>query len=339
VLSTVRSLGGVRLDLTNAVAPSADLVLWSRLGPSYRTPDLQRVVDGQWLVELQGWLRPVEDIVLYKAEMSEWPGTGELRQWQRYQRDWVSTNEACRLDILERLRSDGPLAARDLPDTCVEPWTSTGWNDKRNVVKMLDFLVQRGEVAVASRNGREPLWDLASRVYPDDPAVPAGDARRIRDGHRLRALGIARSGGPLCGAEPPGVGLQGEEAVVKGVPGSWRVDPSLLGQPFSGRVSLLSPFDRLVLDRKRMTELFQFDYQLEMYKPAASRRWGYFALPILYGDRLVGKLDASTDRRATVLRVAAIHRDVPFTKSMTEAVKREVRGLSRFLEVGLEMPA
>jgi hypothetical protein len=76
-----------------------------------------------------------------------------------------------------------------------------------------------------------------------------------------------------------------------------------LGQPFSGRAALLSPFDRLIHDRKRTVELFEFDYQLEMYKPAAKRRWGHFALPILCGDRLVGKLDATADRKAGVLRV------------------------------------
>jgi hypothetical protein len=81
------------------------------------------------------------------------------------------------------------------------------------------------------------------------------------------------------------------------VKGGWRVEPSLLSGSFSGRAALLSPFDRLVHDRKRSQELFDFDYQLEMYKPAAKRQWGYFALPILYGDRLVGKLDATADRK------------------------------------------
>ena len=126
--------------------------------------------------------------------------------------------------------------------------------------------------------------------------------------------------------------------MVEGVKGSWRVDPSLLGQPFSGRAALLSPFDRLVHDRKRMVELFEFDYQLEMYKPAAKRRWGYFALPILYGDRLVGKLDATADRKAGVLRVDAIHQDVPFTKAMTAAVDREIKDLARWLELDLTLP-
>jgi uncharacterized protein len=123
----------------------------------------------------------------------------------------------------------------------------------------------------------------------------------------------------------------GEPAVVEGVKGTWRVDPSLLGQPFSGRAALLSPFDRLIHDRRRMVELFGYDYQLEVYKPAAKRRWGYFALPILYGDRLVGKLDATADRDAGVLRVDAIHQDVPFDGTMTAAVDGEVKDLAHWL--------
>jgi len=111
----------------------------------------------------------------------------------------------------------------------------------------------------------------------------------------------------------------------------WRVDPEQLDRSFTGRAALLSPLDRLVFDRKRMTDLFEFDYQLEMFKPAAQRRWGYWALPILYGDRLVGKLDATADRRAGVLRVHAIHRDVPFTKAMTAAVRHEVTELASWL--------
>ena len=98
----------------------------------------------------------------------------------------------------------------------------------------------------------------------------------------------------------------------------------------------MSPFDRLVHDRKRTVELFGFDYQLEMYKPAAKRRWGYFALPILYGDRLVGKLDATADRKAGVLRVDAVHQDVPFTAAMTRDVDAEIRALADWLGLHLE---
>ena len=155
---------------------------------------------------------------------------------------------------------------------------------------------------------RQKLWDLASRVYPDEPVIPADEALRIRNERRLRALGIARARGPECPVEPADVGEAGEPAVVAGVKGTWRVDPSRPGQPFSGRAALLSPFDRLIHDRKRTVELFEFDYQLEMYKPAANRRWGYFALPILYGAEFVGKLDALADRTG---RGAAGPRDPP----------------------------
>ena len=101
---------------------------------------------------------------------------------------------------------------------------------------------------------------------------------------------------------------------------------------------MLSPFDRLIHDRKRTVELFEFDYQLEMYKPAAKRRWGYFALPILHRDRLVGKLDAAADRQAGMLRVNAIHQDVPFTGTMTAEIGREIEDLAHWLEMDLTLP-
>jgi uncharacterized protein YcaQ len=334
----MRRLTLVQVDATAAVAPSADLVAWSRLGSSYGPGELATALESQTLIDLRGMIRPPEDLALYRAEMAEWPGSGPLRDWQEYRRDWVKANEACRLDLLDRLRSDGPLTSRDLPDSCAVPWASSGWSNGRNVTKLLEFMVQRGEVAAAGRNGRDRLWDLAPRVYPDDPVVPADEALRIRNQRRLRSLGIARARGPECPVEPLDVSEVGEPAVVEGVRGTWRIDPSLLDEPFSGRVALLSPLDRLVYDRKRMVELFEFDYQLEIYKPAAKRRWGFYALPILYGDRLVGKVDATADHDAGVLRVDAIHEDVPFTKTLTAAVNRDIRSLARWLQLDLLLP-
>ena len=131
--------------------------------------------------------------------------------------------------------------------------------------------------------------------------------------------------------EPWDVGEVGEPAVVEGVKGEWRIDPSLLEGGFEGRTALLSPFDRLVHDRGRTEELFDFEYTLEMYKPAAQRRWGYYALPILHGDRLIGKVDATADRKAGVLQVHAIHEDVKFTKTISRAVQAELEDLASWL--------
>ena len=234
---------------------------------------------------------------------------------RRTSRDWVEANNDCRRDILERLRADGPLptqrAARHLRG-------AVG-------VERLEQQPQRPDdarQARAARRGRRRRRRRAATGSGTSPrgstpttrCLPLEEARRLLDERRLRALGIARAKATKLPGEPIDVGEAGEPAVVEGVRGKWRVDPAQLGQPFAGRAALLSPFDRLLADRKRMAELFEFDYILEMYKPAAKRRWGYYALPILYGDRLVGKLDATADRKAGVLRVAAIHQDVPFSQ-------------------------
>jgi len=338
LLDVVRHLTLLQSDSNAAIAPSADLVAWSRLGSAFSPAELSDAIEGCTLIELHGMIRPCEDVALYRADMAEWQGFDEVPDWRRSTVRWVQANDGFRRDILEMLRCDGPLTSRDLPDSAAVPWRSSGWNNNRNVPMMLECMVLRGEVSTAGRRGRDRLWDLATRVYPDDPVIPAGEALRLRNERRLRALGIARARGPECPVEPNDVGEVGEPAVVEGVKGAWRVDPSLLDQPFRGRAALLSPLDRLVYDRKRAMEIFDFTYQVEMFKPAAKRRWGYFALPILYGDRLVGKLDASTDRPAGVLRVNAIHQDVPFTKTMSSAVHCEIKDLAKWLDVEVVLP-
>ena len=174
-------------------------------------------------------------------------------------------------------------------------------------------------------------------MYGDAPLPDPDEASAERDRRRLRSLGIARPTGPVDRAEPTYVGDAGEPAVVEGVRGKWRVDPAYLEDldDFEGRAALLSPFDRLVMDRKRLDALFGFDYVLEMYKPKAQRIWGYYALPVLYGDRLVGKLDATAERDEGVLRVDAVHEDEPFTAAMRDAVDAEIEDLATWL--GLEV--
>lgn len=333
LVGMVRHLTLLQIDPTAAIAPTADLVAWSRLGSSYTPDDLVDALEQRTLIELQATIRPAEDIALYRAEMLAVRDREPTADWQRRYRAWMEANDAFRRDILARLRADAPLPSRDLPDTCAVPWKSTGWTNDQNVIRMLEAMAGRGEVAVAGRLGRMRLWDLAERVYPDDPVPPVDEALQRRDERRLQALGIARVRSPKVPVEPHHVGSVGEPARVEGVKGQWRVDPAQLGQPFAPRAALLSPFDRLVHDRRRLLELFGFEYGLEMYKAETARRWGYYALPILYADRLVGKLDAAVDRDAGVLRVNAVHEDVPFSAAVRSAVEDEIAALAAWLTV------
>ncbi len=326
LVTMVGRLTLLQIDPVSAVAPSADLVAWSRLGSSYRPEQLKTAVEqDRLLFELDATIRPIGDLGLHLAGAADHPHYPETRKW-------LADNERFRRDILELLAAKGPLASRDIPDTSVVPWPSSGWTNNRNLTQMLEILALRGEVAIAGRVGRERLWDLPERVYPADLTIPSvEEATRRRNERRLASLGIARRRTRRMPLEPYDVAEAGEPAVVEGVKGEWRVDPAALDGDFEGRTALLSPFDRLVHDRVRSLELFGFDYTLEMYKPAANRRWGFYALPILHGDRLIGKLDAAADRDASVLRVRAIHQDVPFSKPMQRAVTAEIEALAGWL--------
>lgn len=338
LLATASALGALQVDLTAHVAPSAELVFWSRLGARVSRDDVDTAVTDRELVELRGFLRPAEDIALFTAEMAAWPGANPP-DYRAGQARWVEANRHAHEQLVQQLRSDGPLPARALEADFRLDWRSSGWNDVKNVHMMLERLEEMGEVAVSHREGRERVWDLADRVFPDDPPVPLTDALHRRAVRRLRSLGIARARGPACPVEPADVGEVGVLARVEGVRGEWRVDPELLDTEFSGRTAVISPLDRLVFDRRRMEELFAFDYALEMYKPAETRRWGYYALPVLHRDRLVGKVDAQADRKAGVLQVHALHEDAPWSDSTRRAVETELRSLAGFLGLHLEVRA
>ena len=322
----------MNIDPTAAVAPSADHILWSRIGWPYEQADLARAIeDDRAVFEWAGFYRSMEDLPLYVPIMRAWPR-------YRDQREWLAANDRFHRDVLGRLRAEGPLRGGEIPDTSQVSWKSSGWTNDRNVTQMLEFLAMRGEVAVSRREGRERVWDLAERVYPVGfEELSDDEATRRRADRRLGYLGLARPKAAKQPVEPIDVGDAGEAAVIDGVAGRWRVDPSLLAQidSFEPRTALLSPFDRLVFDRTRARDVFGFEYIVEMYKPAAQRRWGYFALPILHGDELIGKLDAAADRRAGVFRVSAIHEDRPFTTATIDAVHAEIRELASWL--GLEV--
>ena len=334
LLATIEHLTFLQLDPVAAVAPAADLVSWSRLGGAYAPADLELLAwQEHRLFEYGGadvahlpsvvTLRPVSDLRLYLPSMRA-PFAYEGAQ------AWWDANAGFRSRVVDQLRAEGPLLSKAIPDTAEVPWRSTGWTNNRNVNQLLELMARRGVVAVAGRVGRQRLWDLAERVFPSDvEELALDDALAERDRRRLRALGIAR---------PRMVGDAGEEVVVEGVDGVWRVDPDATDDDFAGRAALLSPFDRLIHDRERAIDLFGFEYLIEMYKPKEKRRWGYFALPVLLHDRLVGKLDATADRKGGVLRVDALHEDVRLTERQRAEVDAEVDALAGWLGLEVRRP-
>lgn len=326
LVDVVDRLTLLQIDPIAAVAPSADLVAWSRIGAAYEHSALTRALDGRQLFELRSYIRPMSAVALHVPESTGFAAHASVAQW-------IEVNDGFRRDLLARLRDTGPLRSGEIDDTHQVPWGSTGWTNNKNVTQMLELLSARGEVAVAGRVGRQRLWDLAERVYGSFTPIAPEDAARQRAHRRLASLGLARGKTLTVPAEPTSVGDVGVPVVVDGVDGEWRADPEALDQPFAGRTALLSPFDRLVYDRDRAQELFGFEYVLEMYKPAAKRRWGYFALPVLHHDRLVGKLDAKTDRKAGTLTVHALHGDVRFTRRMRADVEAEIDALAYWLGV------
>src|SRR5207247_8889465 len=183
LLTVVQQLTLLQIDPTAAIAPSADLVAWSRLGSAYQPAHLQQALEQDHLLfEHDALVRPMSDLGLYLAGAADWPRYERTRVWMR-------DNDRFRRDILDLLGSSGPLTSRDIPDTCVVPWASSGWTNSRNVTQMLEFLMMRGEIAIAGRIGRERLWDLADRVYPADVVVPSVDeASGIKNERRLAAL-------------------------------------------------------------------------------------------------------------------------------------------------------
>ena len=321
----------LQIDPIGVVAPSADLVLWSRLGDRYAPADLVDASEHDHsMFEWRGQDRDNEpSLVMYRPTSQLDLVLGQmlaLRETPGQVTDWLAANDGFRRRVLDQLAADGPLLSRDIEDTAEQPWKSSGWTHDRNVNQLLEFLWSRGYVAVAGRQGKQRIWDLAERIYPDavEP-VPLDEATRVRNELRLRCLGLAR---------PRVVGDAGVGCTVDGVTGRWRVDADALAaadEPIDGRTALLSPFDRLVHDRKRAEELFGFDFTLEFYKPAAKRRFGYYVLPIVHRDRLIGKTDLIADRDEGVLRVLAMHDDVGFSRGERRGIDAELAALASWL--------
>jgi uncharacterized protein YcaQ len=344
VVETVRRLWMLQMDPTSSVARTEHLVLFSRLGPRYRPADLERHLweDGS-LFEYRAFILPTSDLPIHRETMRRYPPlTGSTRH--EYVRHYLRENAAFRRHVLRRLRDDGPLRTRDFDNRTKLAWRTGGWNDgDGSVAMMLEILWARGEVMIVGRDGQQRVWDLASRRLPmDAPRLrPAELAREVLR-RQLAAAGIAKRtslGFLFDGTKPPGWERALEQLVrdgtaapvrVDGVRGEWIADTQALAAPLRSRTVLLSPFDRLIHDRARTEALFDFAYRLEIYVPPAKRRYGYFVLPILHGDRLIGRIDPRFDRATGTLVVRAVWAEPGAPASAGSAVRRAIGELARW---------
>ena len=329
VVGVAEQLGYIKIDPTATIAPAETTILWSRIGSSFEPLQLSKAVEhDRLLFEFDGTFRPMSLLPLMLPAMRRWPQRTSTREW-------LAGNDRFRTEVLARLRAEGPLMATDIPDTAEVTRPPDGWYGSNQVVHMLDFLQRQGEVAVVGREGRHRRWDLAERVYPKDmPEYEFDEAERMLAERRLQAAGIAKQKSPWTP-----VGEAGEPAVIEGMKQKWRVDPEAiraLDDDEGGRVAFLNPYDGMLFDRPRLKDIFEFEYVLEQFKPKPQRKYGFFAHPILMGDRFVGMLDAEVDRKREVLTVNAVHELLPFDAEEDEMVRAEIADLGEWLGVTVE---
>jgi uncharacterized protein YcaQ len=297
VLDTVRRLGFLQLDPISTVAPPQHLVLWSRLG-AYDRAELDRLLwEERKLVEWRAFVYPIEDLPLLRARMRRLPTTNG--------RAFLRENGAFKRYVLRELEERGPLLSREIETHASRKGGERhDWWGARQMGLMLEVLAGQGLVAVVGRRGKQRVWDLAERWYPETETIPWREAQRQIEDKRFRALGVKVERGKLL-AHP--------DAVDGSIP---------------NRVTFLSPFDRLIHDRARTEALWGFFYRLEMYVPKAKREYGYYVLPILRGDRIVGRIEPVWDRKAKDLRVNGVWWE-PGVKPVS--LTRPLRELARWL--------
>jgi uncharacterized protein len=289
VLDAVQRLGFLQLDPISTVAPAQHLVLWSRFGARYDQAELDRLLwEERKLVEWDAYVYPAEDLAVLKTLMRRRDRPLDLRVIA-----WLKEHASYRRYVLRELERRGPLLSREIEDHANLIREGHRWWGERKMGLMLGMLNMRGEVAVVGRQGKQRIWDLADRWYPETERVSLAEAKRHLEARKRRRLGVWLERG------------------------RWHVHPDADDSPVPDRVTVLTPFDRLIHDRARTEALWDFYYRIEIYVPAAKREYGYYVLPLLVGDRIVGRAEPVFDRTEGTLRLAGAWGD---TSRLDEAL-------------------
>ena len=313
----VRALGSVQVDPVASVARAERMVLFSRLGP-YDVAELEAALARGELFEYWAHIVATSDYGIHREAMRRYP-RGDLTR-ARYIREWVAANAAFRRYVLAELRRRGPLLSRDLEDRSTVPWRTGGWNDGKGVGRMLDILWFGGEITIVGREGNERVWDLAARRLPQDEPRwrPARGRPRGRGARppaaRRRAPGTSSAACSTAFHRAPR--RRGSRSFARGWPSpcastastasGGRTVTSSTATPVPAGPCSSPPSTASSTTASARAELFGFRYRLEMYVAPAKREYGYYVLPLLHGTELIGRVDATFDRTASVLRVDGV---------------------------------
>jgi uncharacterized protein len=320
VRSIIRQMHVLQIDTINVIARSPYLVLWSRLG-DYNPRWLEELLAEGALFEYwshAACFLPIEDYPLYRHLYESWLG-GRARKW-------LDENAKLAETVLNHVRHNGETRSSDFERT--DGQKGNWWNWKEEKVA-LEYLFYAGELMVRKRHNFQRIYDLRERVladYDELEDIPLADAHDQFVLNTLQALGVTKAEWiadyfrlSKTAAKAAFQRLEKQGRLIPVEVEGWtspgyihpensnQVEAAAKGKIPHSKTTFLSPFDPLVWDRQRALDLFHFDYKIEVYTPAPKRKYGYFTLPILYNNALIGRVDPKAHRKEGIFEVKALH--------------------------------
>ncbi|MGI9469973.1 MAG: winged helix-turn-helix domain-containing protein [Rubripirellula sp.] len=337
-LSAIEHLGYVQIDTISVVQRAHHHTLWNR-NPRYRPSQLDQLVSDRQVFEY--WSHAAAYLP-FRDYLHSLPRKHALASGS--QSHWYKRDDRMMELVLRRISAEGPLMAKDFEHT----GNRAGEWKAKPAKRALEYLFMQGDLMVPSRLNFQKVYDLTERVLPKgtDTSLPDPEEHaRFLIARYLRANGLGRSDeiSYLLKGTKPHVSATLEDMVASGELLQVRVGdkmyfaiPSsleLLSKPLSrSKLKILSPFDNLVIQRKRMKALFEFDYLIECYVPEPKRQYGYFSLPILWEGKLVARMDCRAERKESLLHIhhLALEPTVERTDALFVALKKELKSFLRF---------